>query len=336
ANDGHLERRLVLAGRLDWKPSNDLIQQVSGTQPVQRRQTQRLSQAELIELDGAEKLVLIVSLVGYEDHGFGGAPQPFGHVCVGLAHAGARIDHENDDVGLIHGLLGLLFDHGRKVVGVVGSDTARIDDRERSPRPFGLTVDAIARGTGHILDDGLTLADQAVEQRRLADVRPADDGYDRLHRSTPDGSAECAVLSVESLGSPAPFAACPRAWRPAPAYTPRSSSGRSVAMAVITTSVASERLQPRGTCRGSPTRTDTRQRERPTNTRSVPAMPTGSTSAPLRRASNATPLCPGSRPLPWLRCPSGNMPTAPPSARMRSACRMARRSSCSRSTGNAP
>ena len=36
---------------------------------------------------------------------------------------------------------------------------------------------------GHVVDDGAPLADQAVEEGRLADVRPADDGDNRVgHR----------------------------------------------------------------------------------------------------------------------------------------------------------
>ena len=51
-------------------------------------------------------------------------------------------------------------------------------------RPFQVAsyVDAVARDAGDVLDDRLAAADDAVDQRGLADVRAADDGEHR-HRS---------------------------------------------------------------------------------------------------------------------------------------------------------
>ena len=45
----------------------------------------------------------------------------------------------------------------------------------------GVAVVAVARQAGEVGDDGVARLRQAVEQRRLADVGPADDGDDRLH-----------------------------------------------------------------------------------------------------------------------------------------------------------
>ena len=53
-----------------------------------------------------------------------------------------------------------------------------------APAPLGVDLLAVAGDAGALLDDRLAPADDAVDERRLADVRPADDGDDGL-RLTP-------------------------------------------------------------------------------------------------------------------------------------------------------
>ena len=67
---------------------------------------------------------------------------------------------------------------------------AGIDEPELAALPLGHREMAIARGAGLIADDGLVLADHAVEERRLPHVGTADDGYDwDVHDSSPATAA---------------------------------------------------------------------------------------------------------------------------------------------------
>ncbi len=56
---------------------------------------------------------------------------------------------------------------------------AGVDDGERAAVPVGLEHLAVAGDAGLLLDDGVAPPDEAVHQRRLADVGAADDGDDR-------------------------------------------------------------------------------------------------------------------------------------------------------------
>jgi hypothetical protein len=56
------------------------------------------------------------------------------------------------------------------------ADAGRVDDAERPPVPLQDGVHGVPRRARHLADDRALLLQQPVEQRRLADVRPADDG----------------------------------------------------------------------------------------------------------------------------------------------------------------
>jgi hypothetical protein len=62
---------------------------------------------------------------------------------------------------------------------VVGDDSAGVDQGKAFSIPIRFTVNAIARDARLVADNRAPLADQAIEQRRLADVRPADNRDER-------------------------------------------------------------------------------------------------------------------------------------------------------------
>ena len=74
----------------------------------------------------------------------------------------------------------LLPDERRVFLGFVGLEAAGVDDGIGSRLPLGVTVEAVAGGTRDVLDDRLAIADQAVEQRGLTDVRPSNYRRHRL------------------------------------------------------------------------------------------------------------------------------------------------------------
>ena len=112
------------------------------------------------------------------------------------------VDDEQQQVGLVDRRRDLAADldvHRRlRIVG----HTAGVDQPERAAVPVGAREMAVARRARFFGDDGLLVADDAVEQRRLSDVRPADerdDGYAHAAcRPLSTGSPSCASTSMKS------------------------------------------------------------------------------------------------------------------------------------------
>ena len=81
--------------------------------------------------------------------------------------------------GLVDRDLGLGLDRrARLVLGGVQVEAGRVDDRELAPAPLGDPVEPVARQPRLRVDDRLAPAEDAVEQRRFADVGATDDGDD--------------------------------------------------------------------------------------------------------------------------------------------------------------
>ena len=95
---------------------------------------------------------------------------------------GRGIDHEDDDVGLGDREAGLLLDAQLDRVVGIDLEAAGVDDHEPPAVPLGVAVQPVARRPRAVLDDRRARPDDAVEERALADVRPADDGDDRAAR----------------------------------------------------------------------------------------------------------------------------------------------------------
>ena len=97
---------------------------------------------------------------------------------VELAEAQGRIDDDHRDVGAVQAL------HAAQVRVVLHAahlgrlaHAGRIDEAEGALLRGHGRVDGVARGAGDLADDGARLADDGVEQRRLAGVGTADDGH---------------------------------------------------------------------------------------------------------------------------------------------------------------
>ena len=95
------------------------------------------------------------------------------------------VDHEDDDVGLGDRESGLLLDARLDRVVRVDLQAAGVDDHEAPAVPLGVAVQPVARRAGAVLDDRRARADDAVEERALADVRATDDGHDRQRPAEP-------------------------------------------------------------------------------------------------------------------------------------------------------
>jgi hypothetical protein len=91
---------------------------------------------------------------------------------------GVRVDHEQDEVGLLDRDARLVLDPLLDVRARLELEAAGVDEGEAAPIPLRRAVHPVARRPGHVLDDREARADEPVEERALPDVRATDDGHD--------------------------------------------------------------------------------------------------------------------------------------------------------------
>ena len=152
-----------------------------------------------------------------QDRAAGGV-DALGQALVLAGDALGGVDHEQGDVGVVDRPQG---PHERVVLGRVVDPRAPahaggVDEHDRSVLGLDERVDGVAGRAGEVVDDGAVLADEAVEQRRLADVGPPDDGdarrprlvrrprlleldvgVDRRRRGSPVGAGACGREAVD-------------------------------------------------------------------------------------------------------------------------------------------
>src|SRR6266540_1339671 len=172
--DVRIGRQLLL--HLRWKAIDDRIEQIARSMPLDRGDRIGIAEAELVELRGLRLTAPGVRLVRNKDDRLAAPAKLIRDVVLDGEDAGLRVDDEEDHVGFSDRGLGLT-PYGRfhltcsRIVEAAG-----VDQRELAPAPLSGRVDAVACGAGKILDDRDALADDAVEERRLPNVGPDDDG----------------------------------------------------------------------------------------------------------------------------------------------------------------
>ena len=120
-----------------------------------------------------------VDLVDDQEDSLAGPSQEPGKFLVGSGDGSAAVDDEEDERRMIDCNLRLFEDLSRDLGFLAGNDAAGVDNLEGSPVPSSRAIDAIAGDAGLIGNDRSALADEAVEERRLANIGPADDGDQR-------------------------------------------------------------------------------------------------------------------------------------------------------------
>ena len=101
-----------------------------------------------------------------------------GHLLVLLGHALGGVHHEHADVGLVDGAKAA---HHTVVLDVLVHEVAlahagSVDKTVATPVVLDHNVEGVARGAGHVGDDGAVTTGEAVGDGALAHVGPADDG----------------------------------------------------------------------------------------------------------------------------------------------------------------
>ena len=148
----------------------------TSTQAVLGRQRDGFAKAELEGFDQAGFGGAALGLVAHQVHRLARLAQDLGKALVERNHAGTGIDHEQDDVGFANGQLGLLA-HAvfKTAVGDI-LITGRIEDAEGQVGNATLGFAPIASDTGRVIDKRDLAADEAVEQRGLANIGTTDNG----------------------------------------------------------------------------------------------------------------------------------------------------------------
>src|SRR6266704_611821 len=165
--------------------SNDDVEQVARTGPLNGRDSNRFAQTQTIKLHGILAASGIISFVGCQDHGFLRTAQQIGHLFIGSSDARARIDHKNDDVGFLDGEFGLrtyiLHDIARLPIESHLSNRntgtkfkpTRVDKRKFASIPVRIAIKAIARRPRQIFNDGNPLTEHTIKKCRFTDIRSA-------------------------------------------------------------------------------------------------------------------------------------------------------------------
>ncbi len=133
------------------------------------------------------------SLFADQDDRLARAAQDVRQLLVARADAGTRVDQEQHEVGLGDRGARLIGDLALHVADVARVDAAGVHDREGGSAPLDDQLLAVTRHAGLCVHDRLARRGQAVDERRLADVREADDG-DRA-----DERAKPLLLAADAL-----------------------------------------------------------------------------------------------------------------------------------------
>ena len=121
---------------------------------------------------------------------------------------GLRVDDEEDEVGLLDGRARLLGDRARHRRLIRDVDAAGVDQQEALAVPVADELLAVARDARRLVHDRAARAGEPVDERRLADVREADDR---------DGADEAVLFAhggVSPFGRPRACTSASQSKRP--------------------------------------------------------------------------------------------------------------------------
>ena len=159
----------------------------------------RLAKAEAKHLVDAGLPRGAFRLVGDDDDRLAGAAHRLRKMLVGGGEPGARVDHEQDRVAIDERCFRLRAHAPGERFRIALFEAGGVDDGEGKVRDPALALAAIAGDARLVVDERQPAPDQPIEQRRLADVRPADDRDLGAH-VVPPSSPEAQRLEQGSIG----------------------------------------------------------------------------------------------------------------------------------------
>ena len=180
---------LLLGRRGEFRQGRaDRVVEIRQTFAVLGRNRNRIAKAELIGLNGVLSGTQL-ALVGDDDDGLAGAPHHIGELPVDRRQAGTHIHQEQHRVGALDRGGGLLHHAADKSIRSAFVEARGVDHRKRKIAETPLPFAAVARHAGTVVDQREPHADEAIEQRRFADIRPPDDRESEAHKIKPVGRA---------------------------------------------------------------------------------------------------------------------------------------------------
>ena len=137
-----------------------------------------LTDAQRPQRGGIGFAFLAVNFVGGQEHRLARAAQDTSRSFVTGGRADDRVHHQDHRVGGTHGHRCLLGYQQLQALGV-GLPSPGVLDDEPASGPQRVVGHPVTGHPGHVLNDGFAPTQDPIDQRRLADVRPA---HDRHHR----------------------------------------------------------------------------------------------------------------------------------------------------------
>ena len=160
-----------------------------------RRDGDRLTEAEGVELGGGDGLVEPVDLVGGKENRLAVASEPVRDALVRAGQALSRIENQHHHVGLLDRERGLVGDEGGERITAAG-EAAGVDRHCIASLDTHVAIAPVTGQSRQVRDEGVPGAGQRVEQRGLADVGAADECERGQHDLCPGGSCPGNVRDV--------------------------------------------------------------------------------------------------------------------------------------------
>ena len=139
------------------------------------------TQAQFVKLCELHTLLHALGFVGGENTGLAEFAQKIGNVVVLSAQSLTGIDHKNHQIGLGHGLLGLLGHLFVDASSCVGLKPPCVHHNEFKGALFTLAVMAVPGQARKVSHDGVSRLGQSIEKGGFAHIGPPHQGQNRLH-----------------------------------------------------------------------------------------------------------------------------------------------------------
>ena len=182
ADDGDLDDVLVVFLAVIGREAGDAgVEQIARAVAMDRGDLNRVAEAEGIEfIRFGVGVAGLVALVDSQHDRLLRALEHGRDLRVRGGQADRHVDDHDDDRRRLNGDLRLTAHKFQHFIVRARLDAAGIDERKAAPVPLAFAVDPVTGDARRILHDRHALAGQLIEEHRFADVRPADDGYDRF------------------------------------------------------------------------------------------------------------------------------------------------------------
>ena len=165
ADDGDVDAVVLRVVPCFGQRLDERVEQVARAVAVNGRDRPGVAQAQRAELPDPLGARGVVDLVGDEEHRHVRATHESGRGLVLGGDAHARVDEEDDGVGLLHRHDRLGADGGLEAVVVRDLHAAGVDEQEDAPVPVGLVIAAVARHPTPFVHDGVAHLGDAVHER---------------------------------------------------------------------------------------------------------------------------------------------------------------------------